>query len=356
MLKTSMAGKLVRAARRSVGLVAQINPVRTAAGLGRQNRLVHQALLELDAVMKQGHTPRLEYLLGLLHLSNVFLDEATSQLLHKKLRPVLKQIYRLGKNDLSAPSQSTAPIAYFVSYPRSGNTLATRLTAKATEGQIFSAMSEGFSPFSKSIYPKSYPLPRLIKDHEAHRHYWNDRCVLLVRDGRDTVTSLAYMTLQQGKHSFAHKSAVAEFIRWTAKSYVFGSWATHVTDLMSLHEGQDKLLVRYEDLTASADAFYRIVDFFDPENKLPRAHLRKLFEERDIVVENIKSNAQVNEQWGFGQSFEPESMFYEWALNRKGSSWRESWDAAARRAFHETGATEALIALGYESDPDWWRD
>ena len=49
-------------------------------------------------------------------------------------------------------------------------------------------------------------------------------------------------------------------------------------------------------------------------------------------------------------------MFYEWSLNRKGSNWRETWDQAAKRAFHETGATEALMELGYETEPNWWRD
>jgi Sulfotransferase domain len=333
-----------------------MRPVRKAASVARQNRLIHQALLELDAVKALGHTPRLEYLLGLLHLSNMFLDSTTSQRLHKRLRPVLKQIYQTGQNDLSAATRSTSPLAYFVSYPRSGNTLATRLTAAATQGQIFSAMSEGFSPFSKSIYPRSYPLPRLIKDHVAHRHYLNDRCVLVVRDGRDTVTSLAFMTLQQGAHNFTEKGEIADFIRWTSKSYVFGSWAAHVEDLMVLRAGPDKLFVRYEDLTADDKAFFAIVDFFDPGNMLPRDHLAKLFSEKDSVVENIKSSPHVNEQWGFGRTFEPGSMFYEWSLNRKGSSWRAGWDRAAKRAFHETGATDALIALGYETDPDWWRD
>ncbi len=101
-----------------------------------------------------------------------------------------------------------------MSYPRSGNTLATRLTAKATQGQVFSAMTEGYAPFSKRIYPKNYPLPRLIKDHVAHLHYRNDRCVLVVRDGRDTVISLAFMTLQNRLHRFADKSELADFIRW----------------------------------------------------------------------------------------------------------------------------------------------
>jgi Sulfotransferase domain len=354
--KTALTNRLFNAVRFSIGRIADVHPVRKATGLAQQNRLIAQALLELEAVMKQGHTPRLEYLLSLLHLSYVFLDETSSQALHKDLRPLLKQIYRLGRNEVDAPTQSIAPIAFFVSYPRSGNTLATRLTAMATQGQIFSAMGDGFSPFSKSIYPRAYPLPRLIKDHTAHRHYLNDKCVLVVRDGRDTVTSLAFMTLQQQRHKFTDKSDVANFIRWTAESYAFGSWAGHIRDMTALLDGRDKKLVRYEDLTANANTFCEIVDFFDPGNMLPRDHLVKLFEERDAVVERIKSNPKVNDQWGFGRTFEAGSMFYEWSLNRQRSNWRQTWDRTAKRAFHETGATEALLELGYESDPNWWRD
>ena len=347
--------RLFQAARRGLGLALEPRPTRRAASLGRQNRLIQQALLELDAVMKLGHSQRLEYLLGLMHLSYVFLDGAPGNTLHEKLRPVLKQIYNLGQNDLASPTQSSSPLAYFVSYPRSGNTLVTRLAAKATEGQIFSAMSDGFSPFSKRIYPKAYPLPRVIKDHQAHQHYENDRCIFIIRDGRDTMASLAFMTSQQGHHKFRMKGEMASFIRWTANSYAFGSWAAHMRDVMKLTGGPEKLVVRYEDITTDKDFFFKIVDFFDPENKLPRDHLAEVFAARDAVVDSIKSKPHVNDQWGFGYTFEPESMFYEWSLNRKGSSWRQAWDHAAKRAFHETGATEALIEFGYEKDPNWWR-
>lgn len=355
MLKTQVTDRLLRAARRLLGIIQEINPTRQAASLGRQNRLVQQVLLELDAVIYKGDVARLEYLLGLLHLSYIFLDEATGQRLQKRLRPVLKKIYQRGENDLKARTVSSAPLAYFVSYPRSGNTLTTRLTAKATQGQVFSAMAEGYAPFSKRIYPRSYSLPRLIKDHVAHPHYKNDRCVLVVRDGRDTIVSLAFMTMQQGQHSLAGKSEIADFIRWVSQSYVFGDWVTHARNLMQLLTGPDKLLVRYEDLVASDETFIGIVDFFDPGNRLPRAHLSQLFKDRDMIAERIKSRPAVNDQWGFGQTFEPGSMFHEWSLNRQGSSWREAWDAAAKRAFHETGATELLMELGYETDPDWWR-
>lgn len=355
MLKTQVTDRLLRAVRRSLGMIQELQPTRQAAKAGRQNRLVRQALLEVDEAMRHKDFERLEYLLGLLHLSFLFLDEATGQGINKKLRPILKKIYQHGQNDIQARTVSAAPLAYFVSYPRSGNTLATRLAANATSGQVFSAMKEGYAPFSKRIYPKTYPLPRLIKDHVAHLHYKNDRCVLVVRDGRDTTISLAFMTLQNRLHSFADKSELADFIRWVSQSYVFGDWATHARNLMQLLTGPDKFLVRYEDLVASDETFIGIVDFFDPGNRLPRAHLSQLFKERDTVAERIKSRPAVNDQWGFGQTFEPGSMFHEWSLNRQGSSWREAWDAAAKRAFHETGATELLIEFGYETDPDWWR-
>lgn len=356
MFKTQVTDRLLRAARRSLGMLKNINPTSQAVSLGRQNRLVRQALLELDAAMEQGDVARLEYLLGLLHLSYKFLDETTGQRVHQKLGPVLRKIYQRGENDLEARTVSSAPLAYFVSYPRSGNTLATRLTAKATQGQVFSAMTEGYAPFSKCIYPRSYPLPRLIKDHVAHPHYRNDRCIFVVRDGRDTVISLAFMTSQNRLHSFVDKSEIADFIRWVSQSYVFGDWATHARNLMQLLEGPDKLLVRYEDLVASEEQFVGIVDFFDPGNILPRTHLSRLFKDRDMVAERIKSRPDVNAQWGFGQKFEPDSMFHEWSLNRQGSSWRQAWDAAAKRAFHETGATELLMEFGYETNPDWWRE
>ena len=355
MFKTQMTDRLLRAARRSLGRVQEISPTRQAASVGRQNRLVRQVLLEIEEVMQKDDYERLEYLLGLLHLSYMFLDEATGQRINKKLQPILKRIYQRGENDLEARTESTSPLAYFVSYPRSGNTLATRLAASATSGQVFSAMTEGYAPFSKRIYPKSYPLPRLIKDHVAHPHYRDDRCVLVVRDGRDTVISLAFMTLQQGQHGLADKHELADFIRWVSRSYVFGAWATHARNMMKLLEGPDKLLVRYEELVASDETFAQTVDFFDPGNRLPRAHLSQLFAQRDTVVERIKSRPAVNDQWGFGRTFEPGSMFHDWSLNRQGSSWRATWDAAAKRAFHETGATELLMELGYETDPDWWR-
>ena len=190
----------------------------------------------------------------------------------------------------------------------------------------------------------------------AHLHYADDRCVLLVRDGRDTIASLAFMTAQQDHHKFSQKSEIADFIRWVSKAYQFGDWASHARNLLELSKAPDKLLVRYDDLVSTGETFKQIVDFFSPGNRLPREHLDNLFDERDVVAASIKSRPLVNNEWGFGRTFEPSSMFHAWSLNRHGSSWREAWDSAAKQAFHETGATEFLIEFGFESDPDWWRN
>ncbi len=355
MLDRNVRNRLIMRARRSLGLVRDIQAQRQAGRLGRQSKFIRQALLELDDALEHKDTIRLEYLLGLLHLSSVFLNDARNRDRFKKLQPMFQRIFELGQNDEKAATESSAPLAYFISYPRSGNTLTTRLTARATQGQVFEAMMAGLTPFSKRIYPKGYPLPRLVKDHVAHLHYMNDRCVLLVRDGRDTVASLAYMTAQQGRHKFSQKSEIADFIRWLGTSYIFGDWAAHAKNLLALSKAPDKLLVRYDDIVSKYEAFEKVVDFFDPHNRLPREHLSKLFDERDSITERIRSTSKTNREWGLGATFEPSSMFYEWSQNRQGSSWRDAWDSAAKKAFHETGATEFLIEFGFETDPDWWR-
>lgn len=298
----------------------------------------------------------MEQLVELLHLSYTYPDDSgDKQARNRRVQRLAREIFALGSNDLEAPTESDRPLAYFVSYPRSGNTLATRLVARATQGQLFSAIPDGVVPFSKKIYPKSYPYPRLVKDHVPHGHYRNDPCVLIVRDGRDTMVSLAFMTLQQQNHGFKRKGELADFIRWTAKHYPYGSWAGNTRNLLSLAKSDKKLMIRYEDLSSNEKAFFSIVDFFDPGNSVPRAHLHSLFENRDSILERLRNNPIASRPWGLVQEFEPGSLFFEWSRARGKSTWRESWDGDAKRAFHETGATELLIELGYETDEDWWK-
>ena len=113
--------------------------------------------------------------------------------------------------------------------------------------------------------------------------------------------------------------------------------------------------MRYEDLSSKPEALRTIVDFFDPENALPPERIAQLFDNRDVILDGLKNNALANRSWGLGHEFAPESMFYEWSLSRGHSNWTKGWHRAAKQAFHETGATELLIELGYETDADWWK-
>ena len=165
---------------------------------------------------------------------------------------------------------------------------------------------------------------------------------------------MAYMTLQKGKHTFKEKGALGDFIRWPAKDYRFGSWAANTRDLLDLAKAERKFLVRYEDLSSNQETYISMVKFFDPDNCVPRKHLKTIFEDRSSILENIK-NSPSGRAWGLVQEFEPDSLFYAWSRSRGKSNWRQSWDDDAKRAFHETGATELLMELGYESDKDWWK-
>lgn len=323
-----------------------------SSGRAKAEKIVASVAAELSNPASRTHSPRLEYLLGLLHLASTY---ANAGQVDAKSRPLMMTIDELGTNDLNAPTESSAPLAYFVSYPRSGNTLATRLTANATLGQIFSATGGRITYFSKRIYPKHYPYCRLIKDHAVMPHYADDRCVLIVRDGRDTMISLAFMTAGGGSHSFQRKEDLADFIKWTAKSYKFGSWAAHARKVLDIADRPEKLLVRYEELNTQLSTFVELIDFFDVGHGHSPEKLERIYSKREQSIESIKANPETNSKWGYGHEFDPDSMYYEWSRARGGSSWRESWDAAAKRAFHETGATELLMELGYETDPDWWR-
>ncbi|MEW5963642.1 MAG: sulfotransferase domain-containing protein [Pseudomonadota bacterium] len=178
--------------------------------------------------------------------------------------------------------------------------------------------------FHKEWQPRAYPRARIVKDHRPLERYLWDDGYLLVRDGRDCMVSLAWMTREAGNHRFWLRSELAEFIKWTMDSYRYGSWADHTKRLLRLLHGGSKQLVRYEEASAQLDRFKG-------------------------------APADVRRKWGIVDDDLTGSMFEAWQQSRGKSNWRASFDRAAAKAFHNTGATEMLIELGYETDPDWWK-
>jgi hypothetical protein len=323
----------------------------------KAGRLLNRAIYGMNSVYDHGHTARLEMYIAWMQLSAMMIDGGNAPhalAISREVAENLRKAFQLGANDENVPVQSTSPFAFVVSYPRSGNTLVIQQLASALHGQIFGAMEGLMTPFSKNIYPAQYPFPRLVKDHVARLKYRPDKTVVIIRDGRDTVISLAYMTLMRGLHSFRRRDQLADFIRWTANKYHFGSWGTHMRAVRNLLVGPDKLAVKYEDYISGPQTLVKLVRFVDPDSDIPDHFLSTIFSERDTIFDNLRSRPAAKE-WGLDTTFEPDSLFYEWSQARKGSSWRQSWDAEAKKAFHETGATEFLLEYGYEADPDWWR-
>jgi Sulfotransferase domain len=320
--------------------------------------LGNAAAVQMEHLLPNGHSQLLEQTVARLHLALTYTDALSpldTALYARPIADCLVRAFAVGQNDLSSRLDSDSSISFVISYPRSGNTVLTGTLAHLLQAQIFEGFPHSLIPFSKSIYPRHYPLVRLIKDHVARLEYLNDKTVILIRDGRDTMISLAYMTFSHGRHNFSKRNQLSLFIQWLEKEYEFLGWASHMRMAETLLTGPDKILVRYEDFMADYHAFEKIADFVDPSHGNSNELTRRRYDERSQIFDAIGRNPHSRAAWGIGEQFDQDSLFYDWSHNRQVSHWKNAWDDEAKVAFHETGATEFLLRYGYESDADWWR-
>lgn len=224
-------------------------------------------------------------------------------------------------------AESLHPIYFCISYPRSGVTRFTHVLKERTGGDIFFASANNLMPFDKRWYPRAYPRIRIVKDHRPLKQYLHDDGYLLVRDGRDCMVSLAWMTRERGQHQFFKKEELADFIRWIETDYGYGSWARHTRRMLALKDGGHKEIVRYEEKSSK----------------------------KSIAEHMSNKGEETRRAWGIVEDDLTGSMFEAWQQSRGKSNWRASFDRAAAKAFHDTGGTEMLIELGYETDAEWWK-
>lgn len=314
----------------------------------KAERLFRLTSSQIVTVIDEGHTPELERYIGLLHLALTYISEKDRPELTAEIAKLIRKCHSVGTGNPHEPIVSDRPVAIVCSYPRSGTTVAQTTTARALHAQLLTALPNGQFPFNKTIYPKTYPFIRLVKDHVARPIYENDRVAFVIRDGRDCMVSLAYMS--RDRHGFTKRSDLAEFIRWLDEKYPFGGWAKFMKDMSNLLRAGNKHVMRYEDFMVSSAALSELIGFIDPDHRVSKELVQEAYDGSDEVFETLKAVAS----WGIGAEFDPDSLFYDWSLNRKGSTWSQTWDSKARKAFHETGATDFLIEYGYEKDPLWW--
>ena len=321
--------------------------------------LFRRAEMEAAECIKAGDAARLPQLVGLMHLSLSHCGALQPQEREPFLRyaaDALRRCFALAPQAEERPMESTSPFAFVVSYPRSGNTLATQMLNTIFQGQILENMDGSRIPFSKRCYPAAYPLVRIIKDHVVRDYYDAEKCILVVRDGRDALISLGYMTLQQKLHDFRKRHELPALIRWFSEHYAFGDWASHAKSLSALSAKPEKLLLKYDDLRSDRSQLVDAARFVDPGHRIPDHWFQYVFDSRGGIAERLKADKSSAAQWGHGeQPAESDDIFYAWSRNRQNSNWRTVFDAEARRAFHETGATEFLMRFGFETDEDWWK-
>ena len=231
--------------------------------------------------------------------------------------------------DPLARAESKEPLLFCISFPRSGVTRFINELRAKTGGDVYEAMRNAprHLHFEKRWQPRGYPCTRIIKDHRPLTDYLHDDGYLLVRDGRDCMISLAWLTRAGGRHQFYKQDELKDFIAWTDKDYAFGSWASHTRRLLALKAGGSKTVVRYEDQKSEKSA-------------------------RDVMG---SADEKTRRAWGIVDDDLTGSMFEAWQKSRGKSNWRQSFDRPAAKAFHDTGATEMLLELGYETDRDWWK-
>jgi hypothetical protein len=317
--------------------------------------LARQATAELRRIASAANTERMGELTGVIALlmhHTGGIPPAERNAVRKEAARTMRRCFEMGALDPFERIASDLPVHVIVGYPRSANTMVLRLLQDVYRGEQF-GMRGADKPFCKTMYSRDYPSVRLLKDHVAHDYYRNDRCVFLMRDGRDIVISLAYMT--QRLHGMWRLEQMADVIRWFSTTYEFGGWAQYCAQVRALCEHPDKLVVMYSSITNDYATFRNLVSFLGDTHGRSEAEIKKIYDGREEKIERLKGT-KASGKWGLDAEPTHDSMFFAWAQNRKGSNWRTTFTPEARKAFHETGATEHLLHFGFETDSDWWRD
>jgi len=250
----------------------------------------------------------------------------------------------------SEPLRRAGPTCYLVSYPRSGGTMVRNALRHIFQAPWYSIFPGDGCFFSRRLYDRQDRSVAVIKDHIYQGCYVGDRVVYLIRDGRDAAVSLCRFLELGNNMQVENDESFAAFLTATDDNYLFGCWAANVRRAFAARAaGAEVFFSRYEEFLTDPEEYFRIADFVAPGlagNRDPTQVLRR--------VESGKT-ALTGPEWSFGNEDVPE-LFKTWSRRRGLSNWRTVFGPASRKVFHEQGGTDLLIQLGYESDPDWWRN
>ncbi len=283
-------------------------------------------------------------------------DEAKRKDVHRNRMALTEKMGEALGRDINAKAPSSSSLIFLISYPRSGVTLLSNLLTDAGPSIQYTAMKGRIQWFTKAAYPEHSPLVRYVKDHAMRSEYQHDTKLATIRDGRDSMTSLAYMTFQRGRHKFSRVEDLPKFLEWTNKDYEFGSWVDYVRQVKKYFREDEDTLVRYEELVKDDKEFFRVLQRIPELSRVSKKEASTIYKKAGEIKDKIKKSP-ANKMWGFGEEIKDEdmSLFAEWSKNRGSSSWQSVWTKPAGEVFHEMGGTDLLIEMGYETDQDWWK-
>ena len=273
------------------------------------------------------------------------------------VQPEFSPAVELLKTLSSSLSSSTSlhidePIVYLVSYPRSGNTLLRSQLSSLLQTQWYSVHQNDGILFDPRTYIPDWNKIVVVKDHDFREEYRN--VIYVVRDGRDAVISLAYMTYLLKMHPFTRCEQLGDFLKFLKENYPYGFWAEHVKRALGMAQQRHVLFVKYEELTT--DPSYQlkaIAQFLNKELTTTDVHQALQTAQKQYKV--IQTSSEFSD-WGFTHTPSPENtLFYALSQNRGHSNWRDIFDQRAKSLFHEYGGTEILLKFGYETDAHWWK-
>lgn len=227
-------------------------------------------------------------------------------------------------------------------FPKAGGTWLGNLIAGVTN-----------IPFPRNRIPETGP--KILHGHYCFQKGFG-KTIAHVRDGRDIMVSAYYHFLFENEHY--NKNAVKRtnehlqledkhdikknlpaFIEYMftvyPKRFAHFSWAEFVKSIV---DQPQVLITRYEDLlTTPLDTLKGVIDFLDLE-KVTDQHIQQ-------VIDQYSFRKQTNRKPGE----ENKNSFL-----RKGiaGDWKNNFTPKAAEVFHHFAGKE-LIALNYESNPDW---
>jgi Sulfotransferase domain len=254
----------------------------------------------------------------------------------------------------TGPVEIASPFRYVIGYPRSGNTLLTQFLSFAFAAPNYSVYPGDGRYFSRRFHEPTPGHVVFVKDHVLRPEYLEDEILCPIRDGRDSMVSLARFLYAEGSSPLVRRGELADFLTSVSERMPYGFWGDHVRAMLEAAEhGARVRFVRYEEIFRNYRHLLALAQELANGEPVPCSDESAFIS----FVARGRNRLKLDPQWSEKLTL-PEDSFIprNWSIGGGTIDWRHAFDAPARRRFHDLGGTEMLLRLGYETNEDWWQE